>query len=249
MSATAKINGAEKALKPATSASKPGKTAEKTKADAFKNNGANLREGIDKEFEGSKSDTVAFVATLGNPAKSQSRKVGAEYKPSYKPCGYVFKLLEDAKVPVAPLKENAKDELDWDESQKSFREGKAGEEIILNIVEAAMFISQVEYAGTIRGEGKEVYIYAKHSKGSPLPHPSLKMSGASIKEQMILIADKTTDEETGSSKYVVKPEYADKFGVLFTGKKRGRNGGNGSKGAKHESTKNTAAAFRQMYGI
>ena len=57
-----------------------------TKVETFKNQGAALRktntdvyaEGV----EGSKQDKVAFVAALGNPAKSQPRIEGNMNKPS-----------------------------------------------------------------------------------------------------------------------------------------------------------------------
>ena len=228
------------------------KSTGSAKSEAFKNSGAVIRQQMtpeQKEAEGSKSDKIAFVACLGNPARSQSRKVEGRYDPSYQVVGYKFRALEDVNVPVAPFKEGCKDILEVVKSDAT-RPVKAGEEFDLNVMETAFLICRPEYAGSFNGEGRGVFISPTISATRQDPAPCMKATEGSIKENMILVAemvDQTPDGKGGRA--IVKPEY-EAFAELFKARSTRRSGGaSAASKAKGESVKNTAAAFRELFGM
>lgn len=226
-----------------------GNSEASNKGAKFRADGALARQGMSedqKALEGSKSDTVAFVATLGNPAKGQPRKKGGEYIPSNKVCGYQVKVLEDTMIPVAPLKEDCKDELDV-QFTGTERPAKAGEIVTLNVVETAMFITRVEYAGTFSGEGKNVYISATISKSKADPSPCLRAADGSIKENMIMVAEMKGQKDGKGGHAEVKEEFKEQFAPLFRARSTRRQG-DGSARKAGESIMDTAAAFRALYG-
>lgn len=227
------------------------KTAGSAKADAFKNQGALARQSMtpeQREMEGSKSGEVAFVACLGNPARSQSRKVGGHYDPSYQVVGYKFKALADVDVPVAPFKEGCKDILEVNRTDET-RHISAGEEFDLNVMETAYLICRPEYAGTFNGEGRGVFISPTISATRQDPAPCMKATEGSIKENMILVAEMVDQSPDGKGgRAVVKPEYQ-AFAELFKARSTRRGGTSAASKAKGESVKNTAAAFRELFGM
>lgn len=204
---------------------------------------ANMSED-QKALEGSKSDKVVLIATLGNPAKGQPRKVGGTYVPSKQVCGYQIKVLEDTQIPVAPLKENCKDHLDVT-FPATERTAKAGEIVNLNVVEMAMLISRVEYAGTFSGEGVTATLSATISASRKDPAPCLRTSGGSIKENMIMVADMVGQHDGKGGHAEVKEEFK-AFAPLFRPRSASRSGSGNSR-KSGESTKATAAAFRALY--
>lgn len=228
-----------------------GKTAAKAKSAAFRAKGDAIRQGMtdeQKAAEGAKSDTVAFVACLGNPAVTRSRKVGNDYVNSVQIVGYKFKALEDTTVPVAKFKAEPKNILDVDITQET-RPVKAGEIVSLNVVESAMFISRPEYAGFFSGEGQTVFVSAVSSKDSKDPTPCLKRQGGSIKENIEMIADMIGAVNGEGGKAQVKDEFAADFAVLFNKRTTKRASGAGKNNSAGESIKSTAAAFRALYGV
>lgn len=222
-----------------------------SKAEAFKADGAKIRDAESddvKAAEGTKSDKVAFVCALGDPNKKQPRVANKKDVDSYVVVGYKFKALEDMTVPVAPLKANFKNLIDVEAPTE--RQVKAGEFISLNLVETGLFISKNEFGGIFTGEGESVFITAKFSdERGDEPLPVLrKMNPGSIKENMDLVADMVgqTGESKGTPK--VKPEYADIFGVLYQPRTAKRGTGTPKEKVQGESYKAMAAAFRQFYG-
>lgn len=241
--------GVKKGAAPATPAAGIKKSSEASnKGEAFRARGAQVRSNMSedqKALEGSKSDKVAFVATLGNPAKGQARKKSGGYIPSNKVCGYQIKVLEDTTVPVAPLKEECKDELDV-QLPATERAVKAGEVVTLNVIETALMISRTEYAGTFSGEGTHVYISATISKSKKDPSPCLRAGEGSIKENMIMVADMVGQKDGKGGRAEVKEEFKE-FAPLFRPRSAKRGGtGNGRKSG--QAIKDTAAAFRALYG-
>lgn len=201
-----------------------------------------------KAVEGTKSDKVAFVCALGDPNKKQTRVEGGKPVDSYTVVGYKFQILEDCTVPVAPLKENFKHLADVGEFSE--KPAKAGETVVLNLVETGAFISKIEYAGKFTGNGDPVGLSAKCSASREVPLPILRRlsSSGSIKDNMELIADMVGADGTNKGTPQIKPEYAEKFSVLYTKRKAGKK--NGAVAAKAgESTEDIAAAFRAFYGI
>lgn len=231
---------------------KPADTVKKggnKKSEAFKAIGAAARAQYtedQKALEGSKQDKVAFVACLGDPARSQSRKTKGEYTGSFRVVGYRFKALEDMDVPKAPFAENCKDLLDVVQPPTMVKV-KAGEEVNLNIVESAMFICRPEFAGTFSGEGKTVFVNAVCSANRKDPYPALKTTEGSIKENMIMVAEMEgqVDGKGGTAK--VKPGFED-FAPLFKKTKTRRTGASGA-GRQNTAVKDTAAAFRSLYNM
>ena len=224
-------------------------TAAKAKNQEFAASGKSERAMMSddqKQAEGSKSDKIAFVCPLGNPAVKQARTEKNQGIPSYQIVGYKFKALEDVQVPVAPYKENYTSLTDVD--AVSYKKVNAGETFDLNIVETGILISEIPYAGQFTGEGTDVYITVKHSLDRPDPLPVLcKRGGGSIKANIELIADMIEDGSKNGHPQV-KPEYAEKFAVLFKKREARKKAAKEGKAAvTGESAANIAAAFRKFY--
>lgn len=240
------LNKATEAEKTETTAKAEGSS----KNQVFTQKGASLRAQMtedQKAIEGSKSDKVAFICTLGDPNKKQSRKEGKENKPSFTVVGYKFKVLEDMEVPKAPLKADFKSFIDVE--PPTMVPVKAGTVVVLNLVETGMFISRTEFAGRFTGEGQEVSITAKHSQNRTEPLPVLRQSSGagSIKSNMELIADMVGATATSKGTPKIKEEFAEVFGVLYTRKSAGKKSTGGADRKEGEATKNVAAAFRALY--
>lgn len=221
-----------------------------TKTELFKQKGQSIRAQMtedQKAAEGSKSDKIAFVCALGDPARKQARVENKTSVPSYVVVGYKFRALEDVMVPKAPLKQGMKNILDVEEATE--RPVKAGEEFHMNIVETAMLISRVEYAGRFSGEGTQVALSVKTSTDREEPLPILNKIGAgSIKENMELIADMVggdgTEKNRGTAQ--VKDEYAETFGALYNRSRLAKKSAGAAKKAG-EGQADIAAAFRAYY--
>lgn len=244
-------NGEAAAAGTPTGTPTPGGKGVNGKTEAFKAKGAAIRAQMtddQKAVEGSKSDKVAFVCALGDPSRKQARVENKTSVPSYVVVGYKFRALEAMTVPKAPLKQGMKTILDVEEATE--RQVAAGEEFSLNIVETAMLISKVEYAGRFSGEGTQVALSVKTSNDREEPLPILNKVGAgSIKENMELIADMVggdgTEKNRGTAQ--VKPEYAETFGALYTRRSLTKKSAGAAKKAG-EGQADIAAAFRAYYG-
>ena len=181
----------------------------------------------EKAREGVKRGAIAFVCALGNPKQRQDRVAAGKNVVCWKPVGYKFKALEDITVPVIPLKENYQTLIDVAIENATEVPVKAGEEFVCNLREYGALISRTEYNGIFNGEGKEVYLGVTFSGSRQDPYPILKAKDGSIKANMELVADE--EDITGADgstikKYTVKPEYAEKFGVLFKARSASRTG-------------------------
>lgn len=255
------VNGtqatAPQASAPQASASAPsvggaGNKALDAKASAqerhskFLASGRAIREKMSAEelqLEGSKSDKVKFVAALGNPNKPQFRKENNQDIPSYEVVGFAFKALEDMEVPRADLKSGFKNFMDV--NPISMVQVKAGETFYLNIFETGALMAQEAYAGTFSGEGEVVRFNVKFAQNREDPLIVLNKDGkGSVKENMILVADMVGTENGAKGTPQVKPEFADKFAVLYERKVAGKKSSSSANKIAGESTKSLAAAFR-----
>lgn len=182
----------------------------------------------EKAREGVKRGAIAFVCALGNPKQRQDRVVEkGKSVECWKPVGYKFKALEDITVPVIPLKENYQSLIDVAIENATEVPVKAGEEFVCNLREYGALISRTEYNGIFNGEGKEVYLGVTFSGNRTDPYPILKAKEGSIKSNMELVASEEVvqgADGTTTKKYTVKPEYAEKFGVLFKTRSASRTG-------------------------
>lgn len=219
-----------------------------TKTDAFKQQGASLRAQMsedEKALEGSKSDKVAFVCALGDPNRKQARVENKATIPSFVVVGYKFKVLEDMTVPFAPIRQDMKTVLDVEPATE--RQVKAGEVVALNIVETAMFISRMEFAGKFTGEGTSVFLSAKTSQDRPEPLPILNKTGnGSIKDNMELIADMIGADATNKGTPQIKEEFKESFGAIYVKKNLTKKSAGSAKKAG-EGQADIAAAFRNYY--
>jgi hypothetical protein len=226
----------------------PVKANGSSKTEAFKAAGAAERAKMSedqKAIEGSKSDKVAFVCALGDPNRKQDRVESKNSVPSFLVVGYRFKVLEDTTVPFAPYKVGLKSFTDTEAPTE--RPVKAGEIVNLNLVETAMFISRLEYAGTFSGEGTTVTLSAKSAQDRPEPLPILNKKGdGSIKEGMDFIADMVGAGEGVKGNPVIKPEYKESFGAIYVKKSITKKSAGVAKKAG-EGAMDIAAAFRQLY--
>lgn len=249
-----KVQAAEanQAQAPAAAPSAPA-SGVNSKTEAFKAKGRAIRAQMtddQKQAEGSKSDKVAFVCALGDPARKQARVENKTSIPSYVVVGYKFKALEDMTVPQANLKKQGRKNL-LDTEEPTERQVKAGQEFHLNLVETAMLISRVEYAGRFSGEGVQVALSVKTAQDREEPLPILNKIGAgSIKENMELIADMIggdgTDKNRGTPK--CKAEYEETFGALYIRSTATKGGSMARQQVSGEGQKDIAAAFRAYYG-
>lgn len=219
-----------------------------TRTAAFKQHGASLRAQMtedQKAMEGSKSDKVTFICALGDPNRKQARRAGKESIPSFTVVGYKFKVLEDMTVPFAPIAKDYKTPLDVEPATE--KQVKAGEVVALNLVETAMFISRVEFAGKFSGEGVVVGLSAKTARDRKEPLPILfKLGAGSVKENMEFIADMVgqTADSKGTPK--CKEDYEPNFGALYAKKSLKKKSAGTSKSAG-EGQADIAAAFRSYY--
>lgn len=240
----------DKAAAPTTAPTAP-KTAKKAGQDARHEqlvaNGSAIREKMsdeEKQIEGSKSGTIAYVGALGDPNKPQARKQNSEDIPSFTVVGYAFKALEDTVIPVANLKSGFKNFMDVEPMTE--KTVKAGETFYLNIFETGTLISKPAYAGTFNGEGDEVFLTVKYAQNREEPLPVLKKAGkGSVKENMILIAEMVGADPANKVKGTpkIKDEFAEKFSVLYEKRVAGKKGSSAGAKKAGESTKDIAAAF------
>lgn len=220
------------------------KTQSSAKTENFKAHGASLRSQMsedEKKMEGSKSDKVEFICALGDPKRSQKRRAGNQDLDSHVVVGYAFKVLEDMKVPYAPLKVGFQSLIDCEPYK--WVDAKAGETVYLNNYETGIFMTQIQFAGNFTGGGNAVSLSIKFSADREDPLPVLNKDGkGSIKEGMMLIADVT---EVDGQQQVKLKEGMDKFQALYV--KRRTAGKGGTTGAKkNETQKNLAASFRDF---
>jgi hypothetical protein len=229
------------------------KTEATKKHDAFVNDGSTQRNSMTEEQkaqEGSKSGAVSFVAALGNPLRSGTRKQDGEDHPTLLVIGYSFQVNEPITIARIPLAESPKNVIDVDNTKFATEQVQAGTTINLNLVETGWLISRIEFAGSFTGGAKPVILSSKHSDANPDPLPILQLAArkGSIKENIIPVADvQKKADGRGFSGYTMKPGY-EAFEPLLKRKKPVRPGSAGKGGAKAgETAKNIAAAFRSLY--
>ena len=230
-----------------------------TLVDRFKKSGRDARTNMtddQKAIEGSDSDKVAFVACLMNPMKIQQRQTKQGPVKSYQVVGYKFKLNKDIVLPVAPLQ--SADVIDCAPVRDDDKATPAGTVVALNLVETAALMSRIEFAGKFSGDPNAVvtlHVKASEKDGTaPVYKPNLKCEGKSIKESFEYIATFDTKTEKNANGDMVErhtspviiPEYAEKFGKLLEKKSAARGQGK-APAAKGESSKDIAAAFRNLY--
>ena len=207
----------------------------------------------EKAKEGTKRGAVAFVCALGNPKMKQDRVSKGQIIPCFKPVGYKFKALENIVIPVIPLKDNCASLIDVAVENATTRPVKAGEEFVLNLREYGALISQTEYNGSFSGEGREVFLGVTFSGERTEPYPILKSAAGagSIKENMELIANEEIVKGADGAdvkKYTVKPEYAEKFGMLFKTHSAKRTGlGSAKSSEAGVAASNIARALQDYY--
>lgn len=258
-------NGAPSAptapIAPASVASAPKppqavETAKSAKAEEFKRKGAILRSNMSDEeraAEGAKAEDIEFLACLGNPAHPRSRATtnkGADGRNMYDKTLLVvgYKLMAHAPVdvPVCPLKPDCQSYLDVNMTDEK-KHVEAGQEFNVNVMEMAVLASRPEYAGFFKGGGKSARLGAAINSKRETPTPTLTLEeGGKTKDGMIEIATNVGGVNGKGGTWHVKDEYQE-FAPLFV-KKRASRGTSAKAKAAGEATKNTAAAFRALFG-
>ena len=233
---------------PPVDGGKVSKKVSKADDDAFKKKGQELRANYteaQKAEEGSKSDTVEFLCTLGDPRFSPKTN-DAKLQGTCSVIGYKVRILEDMQVPVMPfLREGRKDTSQFENI--SFVDVKAGSEVILNIAEAGYLISQTRFGGIWTGGDTAVKLTATANKNLPptdrRPVLDLVSPTGTIKAGQIKIATLVGKDEKGRKIWEVGEEYKEKFQVLFDKKAPVEK----TQKAKNEAAKDYAAAFLNFY--
>lgn len=164
---------------------------------------------------GSKSHTLHFVRLLGLASKKSSRRVSAtESKDCSTPVGITLVSDEAIQVPVIDVLKNKDTGIDY-ETDVTYREVAAGQEFDVTYYEFMYLILRDEYAGFCSNgeDARGVYFSPKLPafwKGeAKLPTPTVNFKVGSVKASMIDI------DEKGPNGWVIKPQYAEKFGPLM----------------------------------
>lgn len=212
------VAGAEGAVVATTGATVTENKKGNSSFEEFKATGASARATMteeEKNAEGNKSGEIQFVTALGNPAKKVKRVQKKDKIDSHECIGYRLKALAPTQVPTCVPKKGAKSSNNpMDVEEPTWREVPAGEDFDVSLAELGHLICQPQYAGSFTGGNDEVVLHVtiSESRGS-VPLTVLKRKSAPIKDNMILVAEKTTVD--GKPRYVVKDEFKEKFGYLF----------------------------------
>lgn len=137
------------------------------------------------EVFGSKSDTIIFVAALGDPSRDDvtTKTVDGVEKKSVDPTivGYAFKCTEDVEVPDFGIpKDLKKNPMDY-ENLEGTRKVKAGEIFYLTRMETGAFLSQDEYSGrTTGGDMPTTVTYGSFRKTNKNGQQSAAAAGSDV---------------------------------------------------------------------
>lgn len=221
------VNAKGKGLKVGKPAEAPAPAAAGKKIELEKATAAAMADipvqSIDESILGSKSDTVAFVAALGDPSDpdTTTTEVGGQKDVRVVPriVGYRFKALVDMEVPDCGTEDDfKKNKMSFVAEKKNNRRPvKAGETFDLTRFETGMLLSPVEFNGKATGGDKPVQaVYqmskktaadgsiAKVSAATALPTVSLRaLTGSIMDYQMINVLNFTTEDIKNSEGKVV----------------------------------------------
>lgn len=164
----------------------------------------------------SKSGTLHFVNLLGLQSKKAERVVsGRQAIETFKSVGVVLVSDEPISVPQIDITKDKDTGID-PTTDITYKEVAAGEEFVLSYYEFMFLIIRDEFGGfCAKGDDpKGAYLAVKSPaflKGeSKLPTPTICFKVGSPKEGMLAI-----DEKDAEGNWVIKPEYAEKFGALL----------------------------------
>lgn len=213
------VNTKGKGLKVGKPAEAPAPVAAEKKIELEKATAAAMADipvqQIDETLLGSKSDTVAFVAALGDPSDPDTTTVtdvGGQKDVRTVPriVGYRFKALVDMEVPDCGTEDDLKsNKMSFVAAKKNNRRPvKAGETFDLTRFETGMLLSPIEFNGKATGGDKPVQaVYqmskktaadgsiAKVSAATALPTVSLRaVTGSIMDYEMINVLNFTTEE-------------------------------------------------------
>jgi hypothetical protein len=212
--------------------------------------GTSIIAGLDetaRENLASKSGTLHFVNLLGLQSKKAERVIaGRQSVETFKSVGVVLVSDEPITVPVIDITKDKDTGID-PATDITTKEVAAGEEFALSYYEFMYLIVRDEYSGLCaKGDNPQgVYLAVKmpaYTRGqAKLPTPTICFKEGSPKDGMIAI-----DEQDAEGKWVIKPEYAEKFGALLRRKAPSR-----SQGAKTKTPKPVvvAQALKKILGV
>lgn len=202
----------------ATAPTAAGAKGKKTKAnEAVIAQGTEILASMTEEQRsalGAKSGTLHFQHLLGLASKKSSRRVSAtESQDCSTPVGISLVSDEDIEVPVIDIKLDKNTGINPEDI--GTRTVKAGEAFDVSYYEFMYLILRDEYAGFLEanGDDKGAYFSPKlpaYAKGdAKLPTPTINLKAGSVKSTMIDI------DEKGPNGWVIKDQYAEKFGDLL----------------------------------
>lgn len=210
--------------------------------------GTEILAGLSEEQRnalGSESGTLHFVQLLGLASKKSTRRVSAtESKDCSTPVGITLVSDKDIEVPVIDVTKNKDTGIEPEDI--GTRAVKAGEQFDVTYYEFMYLILRDEYAGFCEANGDEKGAYfspklpAFWSGQAKLPTPTVNFKNGSVKSSMIDI------DEKGPNGWVIKPQYAEKFGALMVKRTPQR-----SAGAKSSTPAPTvvALALQNILGL
>lgn len=160
------------------------KAATAAKVEAAKTADVPVNDTPDDVF-GSKSDTLIFVAALGDPSRDDitPKTVNGKEVKSTDPTivGYAFKCTEDIEVPdFGTPKDLKKNPMDY-ETLQGTRKVKAGETFYMTRMETGALLSQDIYSGRATGGDMPVVVtYGSNRKVSKNGEQSAAAAGSDI---------------------------------------------------------------------
>ena len=203
----------------------------------------------EKQALGSKSATLRLEHLLGLESDKTSRKTTTGSLPCATAVGAKMFTTEDIKVPVIDIKKNKNTGITAEDI--TYRDVKANSEFVLSYYELMFLIIRPEYSGVCANKYADdgVIFEPKTPKfltsQQKLPTPSFRFTpacGKSIKEGMVSVDVKGAD-----GKWVIKEEYAEKFGDLVKKSKVNRGGSSNTK--KAPGAYALSAALRQCLNV
>lgn len=212
--------------------------------------GTSIIAGLDEAARAnltSKSGTLHFVNLLGLQSKKAERVVsGRQTVETFKSVGIVLVSDEPISVPQIDITKDKDTGID-PATDITYKDVAAGEEFALSYYEFMYLIVKDEYSGLCANgdDPHGVYLAVKmpaYTRGqAKLPTPTICFKTGSPKENMIAI-----DEQDADGKWVIKPEYAEKFGALLRRKAPSRS--QGTK-AKIQKPVVVAQALKKILGV
>jgi len=224
------------------------KSASEGEIAKFIQQGETLRSDERKQSEGSKAETLSFVAAIGNPRRMEVKKASGVKTP--KVVGFILKSSEPITINRVAITDGDTFDFDVNATQEQI---PANTEFKVNNIELGLLLARPEYAGLVFGDpNKKCRLHATYAaqragtNTEKLPFLTAVSEGFNLKDGIQNIATSTKDAN-GRNVWTIAPGF-EAFEKFVATKQRAT--GNGTPKAKAdgaEKSKNLSAAFGDLY--